>query len=74
MRNQDNEQERSGLLIGSEPLKGVRSASKQDDNDAGKDKPLGDSDDSSDSDKTDSDTTDKGDDKGDDRRDADGRD
>lgn len=67
MMNSD-ENERSGLLIGSEPLGGVhhRSASKTDDNDGGQDK--GD-DDSTDSDKADSDGTDKAD-----SSDADGRD
>lgn len=84
MKMNSDEKERSGLLIGSEPLGGVqhRSASKTDDNDAGKDNPIGDADgtdgdtsdaDGTDSDKSDSDGTDSGD-KGSDTRDADGRD
>ena len=74
MKNNLEEQERSGLLIGSEPLSGIehRSASKTDDNDAGKDNPLADTDES-DSDGADSDGTDGGD-KGADGSDADGRD
>ena len=67
-----DEQEKSGLLIGSEPLGGAqyRSASKMDDNDGGQD--GGDSD-GVDADKSDSDGTDTAD-KGTDKRDADGRD
>ncbi len=73
MTKQDDTQ-RSGLFLGSEPLGGVRhrNAMKSDDTDAGKDK-MGD-DDGMDSDKSDSDSTDKKADGSDDRRDADGRD
>ena len=65
----EDQDQKSGLLIGSEPLHDVRhrSAAKSDDDD-GKDGDSGD-DDATDSDKMDTDTTDKGD-----SRDRDGKD
>ena len=76
LENSDKQQ-RSGLLLGSEPLEDVRerSAAKKDGDDSGKDGLLGDKgdDDSTDTDKSDSDSTDKGD-TGDDSSDADGKD
>jgi hypothetical protein len=67
--NDSDQEQQSGLFIGSEPLQDVRhrSASTKDDDD-GKDGDMGD-DDATDTDKTDTDLTDKGD-----TRDADGKD
>jgi hypothetical protein len=75
--NDADQEQSSGLFLGSEPLGEVRhrSAAKKDDSDAGKDGLLGDKgdDDAVDGDKADSDTTDKVDgDEG--AADADGKD
>ena len=74
MSKPNDAEQRSGLLIGSEPLDGTRERHASGDSDKDKkDSLLGDSgdDDSTDSDKSDSDMTDKGDD---DSRDSDGKD
>jgi hypothetical protein len=78
MKQSDDAERKSGLLIGSEPLEGVRdrraSALSDDDKRDGDDSDKGD-DDATDSDKTDTDTTDRGDGRDTkDKRDSDGRD
>jgi hypothetical protein len=70
VKERDEIDKSSGLLLGSEPLEGVKSRNAADDD--RKDSPKGD-DDGTDSDGADSDTTDKKD-KGDDSGDSDGRD
>jgi hypothetical protein len=78
VKQPDDDRLSSGLLIGSEPLEGVRdrraSALTDDDKRDNADRDTGD-DDGTDSDKTDTDTTDRGDGRDTkDKRDSDGRD